>query len=361
LRGQQIVIRDLASGSEKELAETVRRGGVGSNLAWTEDSATLLIGRSSGTGGSEIVAHPVSGRASYSVYTTASNVGRFAMGGGLLALETDISRRNLARTTASPSAQPDIIDPASGYTTSPSFAPDGTLAFLSNRSGTNAIWLMKPGSTPTLLFDGGMSPLGRLRFSPDGTKLAVVSETPQTVAVKIMTRTGATVSTFDMPSVGLGLPSWTPDSKSVLVFDRHSLRTIAISVDNPAQRRPFAPPHWVGIAVRQDGTFATRADKPGIWRIDGAIKLINGTYPAFHGSPLAFRGNDALVPDYEPGGTPRILAQPLSGGASRAAAYAPGAGAQGSDLAVNPLTGEIIYAAQVSHDTNIDLLTLAKR
>jgi hypothetical protein len=30
-------------------------------------------------------------------------------------------------------------------------------------------------------------------------------------------------------------------------------------------------------------------------------------------------------------------------------------------MAVNPATGEIIYVASASHDTNIDLLTLAKR
>jgi hypothetical protein len=171
-----------------------------------------------------------------------------------------------------------------------------------------------------------------------------------------MTRAGAGLSSFDMPSRGYGLPTWTPDGKAVLVFDRFSLRTLLIPIDNTAQRRPFAAPHWVGIAVRKDGIFAFRADKPGIWRIDGGIKQINSTYRS--GSPLAFRGNDVLVPDVSPGSTPRLLAQPLTGGPSRPIAYAPGI--QG-DLAVNPLTGEIVYTAQVSRDTNIDLLTLTKR
>ncbi|HEX4507512.1 MAG TPA: hypothetical protein VH722_17420, partial [Alphaproteobacteria bacterium] len=333
-------------------------------LAWTEDSATVLTGTAGDVGGSEIIAYPLNGRAPYSVYTTATKIGDFATGGGLLALETDISRSNLARVAASPAAQPDIIDPANGRSWSPSFAPDGTLAFLSNRSGTNAIWLMKPGAAPAMLFDGGLSPIYRVRFSPDGTLLAVASETAQNSRVSIMTRAGANLSSFDTPSLGLGLPSWTLDGKAVLEFDRHSLRTIRIPIDNPAQRRPFAPPHWVGIAVRKDGTFATRADKPGIWRIDGGIKQINSAYPAFYLPPLAFRGNDVLVPDYDPGGTPRILAQPVSGGASRTIGYAPGADNQGSGFqsgfAVNPVTGEIVYTAQVSRDTNIDLLTLAR-
>ena len=50
-------------------------------------------------------------------------------------------------------------------------------------------------------------------------------------------------------------------------------------------------PVWVGIAIRKDGTFATRADKPGIWRIDGEIKQINDAYPAFYEPPLAFRAD----------------------------------------------------------------------
>jgi hypothetical protein len=45
-------------------------------------------------------------------------------------------------------------------------------------------------------------------------------------------------------------------------------------------------------------------------------------------------------------------------------AYLPGAitgNTNQSKTAVNPKTGEIIYVAAVQSDTNIDLLTLAKR
>jgi hypothetical protein len=353
------------SGREKELGDVIQGGNWRTSLAWAEDSGAVLTGIFGGAGGSEIVAHPLNGDTPYSVYSTATKIGNFATGGGLLALVTDISRSSLARASASTAPQPDIIDPANGLTWSPSFAPDGTLAFASNRSGTNAIWLMKPGRAPAMLFDAGLSPIHGVRFSPDGTRLAVASESTQRVTVKIMARTGATLFSFEMPSLGIGLPTWTPDSKAVLIFDRHLLRTMLVPVDNVARRNPVAPPHWVGIAVRKDGTFATRADRPGIWRIDGGIRQINSVYPAYYEPPLAFRGDDVLVPEYAAGVEPRILAQPVSGGPSRAMAYAPGAANRGADLqsafAVNPVTGEIVYIAQVSRDTNIDLLTLAKR
>jgi hypothetical protein len=249
-----------------------------------------------------------------------------------------------------------------------SFAPDGTLAFLSNRSGTNSIWMMKPGASPVLLLDGGASSLYRVVFSPDGTRLAVADETPAAATIRILTRTGAATASFAVPSFGLGLPSWSLDGKAVIVFDRHCLCTWQIDAADPTKRKVFAAPHWVGIAIRDNGTFSIRADKPGIWRIDREIRQINSTYPGYYDAPLAFRGDEVLVPEFGTGGIPRIMAQPASGGPEHLVAYAPGAQNQQfpqsgfqSSFAVNPKSGEILYVASVARDTNIDLLTLASR
>ena len=92
-------------------------------------------------GGSEITAFPLSGKDRYSVYTTPTRVGNFAVGGGLLALQTDISRTSLARAGNAANTPPDIIDAAGGLTWSLDFSIGRhTIFFLSNRSGTNAIW-----------------------------------------------------------------------------------------------------------------------------------------------------------------------------------------------------------------------------
>jgi hypothetical protein len=129
-----MVIRDLVSGDENVLGTLVG----GWLAAWSEDSRTVLVSTAHGIG-SEITAYPVSGSAPYRVYTTTINSSHLATGaGGLLALETDTSRQNLARTLEKPAAQPDIIGPVNGKTWAPTFAPNGTLAFLSNRSGNNA-------------------------------------------------------------------------------------------------------------------------------------------------------------------------------------------------------------------------------
>ena len=160
------------------------------------------------------------------------------------------------------------------------------------------------------------------------------------------------------------MPGWTPDGKAVITFDVEALHAIRIEVADPSRRTPIAPRFWDNVTMRGGSVFAARFDKPGVWQIDKGERLIGAKYPARWDAPLAFRGDDVLIPDFKAMDGPRILAQPVAGGADRVLAYAPGAGVRDVDLAskmvVNPKNGEIIYAASVQGDTNIDLLTLAK-
>jgi Tol biopolymer transport system component len=356
-----MVVRDLASGNEKTLGTLV-----GAWLAtWSEDSRTVLVSTAHGIG-SEITAYPVSGGAPYRVYTTTVNVSHLAAGaGGLLAMETDTSRQNLARLRPAPAAQPDIIDPVNGKTWAPTFAPDGTLAFLSNRSGNNAVWMMKPGAAPAVLFDAGLAPLFRLQFSPDGTRLALVTA-GENMNIKILTADGGTIASFDRPSLGHGNPTWTPDGKAVLLLDIPSKRVVRIAIDDPARAVPFAvAPPWVTFGFHDNRIFAPRADSGGIWEFGKEPRLINNKYPRIFAPPVTFRGDDVLLPDFDAAAGARVLSQPLAGGPDRVLGYVPGAEAQDrffeSKMAVNPKTGEVIYVATLQGDTNIDLLSLTKR
>ena len=360
-----IVIRDLAGGKEKVLGtiSQTAAGAWGDSAAWSEDSKTVLVSGSSGIG-SEIMAYPLDGGTPYRIYVSAMGISHLSVGGGgLLALESNIIRRNLARASATPIAQPDIIDPANNITFSPSFASDGTLAFISNRSGTNALWTMKPGAAPVQIFDAGVQSLYRENFSPNGTRLATVINTANGDTVKILTADGASVASFDLPSVGRGLPTWTPDGKGLIVFDSKIQRAFRIAADNPAQREPIAASPWIVREIRNNGTFAVRFDKRGLWQIDNGTRLISGKYSGPLSVFPAFRGDDVLIADFNAAGGPRILAQPVTGGPDRVIAYAPGAEDRNykSMMAVSPKTGEIIYVASILNDTNIDLLTLRKR
>jgi len=357
-----IVIRDLASGKEKTLTGISQTG----SAAWSGDSRTIFVSSMKGFG-STITAYSVDGAPSYAIFNATTSISHLAAGpDGLLALESEPNRKNLARASPTPIAQPDIIDPANGSTGSLTYAPDGTLAFVSNRSGTNAVWTMKPGSPPTLLYDAGLAGLSRMQYSPDGTRLALIVSTQPGVTVRILTASGASVASFHNSMVGSGLPTWTPDGKSVILTDAADFRPYRIAIDNPTQRNPVAAPFWFGITIRPEGTFAIRGAGPGIWRIDKGPQLLNAKYPAIFNPLIAFRGDSVLIPDFDAQGGPRILAQPLSGGSDKIVGYAPGATNQRangfqSSFAANPKTGEIVYVAWVQRDSNIDLLTLTRR
>ena len=252
-------IRDLASGKERVLGKIV----VGGSAAWSEDSRDVLTAAASGIG-SEITAHPINGAAPYHVYAATINVSHLAAGaGGLLALETDPSRQNLARASATPAAQPDIIDPANGKSWSPSFAPDGTLAFLSNRSGTNAIWVIKPGSAPALLYDGGLSPLFRLEFSPDGTSRHADRgrRGPDRHHPDGGRRHRVVLSFSDLRRRRADLDAGQPGSD---LFRQAGADYIRVDITNPARRRVAAPLLWGAIIYHGGHEYAQRVETAGI-------------------------------------------------------------------------------------------------
>ena len=359
-----VKVRNLTNGYETTLGVvTLTMLGTWPNsVAWTDDSKTILASSSSGVG-SEIIAYPVNGAAHYRVYEAATGIGHLAARGGFLAVETDIGRQNLARVSPTPISQPDVIDPANGISVSPTFAPDGTLAFISNRSGTNAIWIAKPGMPPSLLFDAGAASLFRVNFSPDGSRLAaVLASSDGLITIKVLTRSGSSVTSYVMPSVGPGLPTWTPDGKGLIVFDTRIMRALRIEVDNPTQRQPVAPVGWIDVTIRPNGIFAGKITQSGLWQIGKDPRQISTKYPPVDSSLLSFLHNEVLIPDFHADRGARLLAQPLAGGPDRLAGYAPGAHGEGpaSKLAVNPKTDEIVYVADVMRDTNIELLTIAK-
>ena len=195
---------------------------------------------------------------------------------------------------------------------------------------------MKPGEAPALLYDGGLSPLFRLDFSPDGTHLAMPVAGEDGLTINILTADGATVSSFHSPTLGCGAPTWTPDGKEVIYFDKDAARTISASIspippgagwprrcsggasfyhggDAPMRRRPTS----------RDTGRSTSSRKPG----NRQISLRAGT------RRRRFWAMTLLVPDFNAADGPRILAQPLAGGPDRVLAYAPGAQAQQNGLA----------------------------
>ena len=130
-----------------------------------------------------------------------------------------------------------------------------------------------------MLFDVGLSPLFRLQFSPDGTRLSLVTAGVN-MNIKVLTADGGTVSSFDVPSIGFGNPTWMPDNKAVVLINIPSKKVVRIAVDDPARPVPFAEaPPWVAFGFYDNRVFAPKADIGGIWEFGKMPRLISSKYP----------------------------------------------------------------------------------
>ena len=356
LQGKELRLRKLSSSEERALdcdADVT-------SIDWTPDSHTL-IANVLGQMGSEVVAYPIDGAPGYRVYVTASSLGSLAAGrNGVLAVEVDEETDNLARASKTPHASADIIDPAAGLTDWPAFAPDGTLAFVSNRSGEMALWTRKAGARPTLLVRAGADDIERPVWSPDGSRIAFAEMYKGEISVRVVNGRGETIVSIPVRSIGYGMPNWTPDGEHVVVFDKEILQAVAVDLRNPAHRQPVEDKFRDGIQYRDGAIYSTSGLKSGIWQMNGVPRLITTNYPVERRARLAFVGNDVLLPDGRDGGDLRILAQPLKGGSARLAFYAPAAEPE-TPLAVDPLTGDVIYVSAVAADSHIELLTIARQ
>jgi Tol biopolymer transport system component/DNA-binding winged helix-turn-helix (wHTH) protein len=357
LARMEIRLRSLQTGGESSLFESATLG----SDAWTPDSRTILVSDVTDLG-TDIWAIPVAGERPYQIYSTPAQVIRLAVSrDGLLALDTRRIRSNLAFASLTPRTTPDSFDVESGFTRSVAFARDGTLACVSNRSGESAVWITSPGGKPQEVVRAGEANLDRLVWSPDGAYLAMTWTRNDHITVRVITPSGRTVTSFPVGGVGYGLPTWTPDSKALLLFDDASLRTVRVEIGDPSKRSPVAGKGWLSVTLRKDGVYATRAEKPGLWQIDHGIRLVTAQYPRDDGDQLAFAGDKLLVADFSSGpAAARLFAQPLAGGPAVTIAYAPNL-SPNTNFAVDPRSGRIVYVSDVERDFGVDILRLVER
>jgi dipeptidyl aminopeptidase/acylaminoacyl peptidase len=311
--------------------------------------------------GGEILAYPINGAQAYRVYASASPPGEISTGpNGMLAVQLDERHSNLARAHTTRLAAADIIDPAAGDTDWPAFAPDGTLAFVSNRSGRMALWIRKPGRQPIELRSADLKDIERPVWSPDGSRIAFAEIWKGHITIHVITAQGENVVAFPVQSIGYGMPNWTPDGTHLVLYDRRILEAVRVDLRNPDRREPLRTGVWDGVNYRNGATYAAMGQKPGIWQLDGAPRLITKDYPAARRQRMAFVGDDVLLPGPDDGDTLQIMAQPLKGGPARLGYFAPSAEPE-TPFAVDPRTGDVIYIAAAAIESHIDLLTLARQ
>jgi Tol biopolymer transport system component/DNA-binding winged helix-turn-helix (wHTH) protein len=349
----EIRIHSLRDGTEASLF----KNDIASE-AWMPDSRTILASAVTDLG-TDIWAVPITGGPPYQIYSTPARVVRIAVSrDGLLALDTRNIRNSLAFASPIPRTTADIFDVETGRTRSVAFARDGTLACVSNRSGENGVWITRPGGKPHEILRAGEAYLDGLIWSPDGMYLALALSRNGNNIVRVITPLGRTIASIPT-QVGYGLPTWTSDSKALVLLDIASSRAVRVEIGDPARRSPVAGKVWLSVTFLNNGLYATRGDRPGLWQIDHGIRLVTATYPNDYGAPLTILGDKVLVPDFSSKPSARLFAQPLAGGPSTLIAYAPKVSPD-SNFAVDPRNQRIVYVSD-EIDSEINVLRLVQR
>ncbi|MEO8927253.1 MAG: hypothetical protein ABI306_08825, partial [Caulobacteraceae bacterium] len=252
--------------------------------------------------------------------------------------------------------------PANGRSWSPTFAPDGTLALASDRSGDNAIWLAGRGGAPRSFLNWGAGYVFGLSWSPDGDALAFVRTVNSTITVNVVGRGGRDLATIPVSAVEVGRPAWRADGRS-LVFparDGGGWRLWRADLSRPGKPYPITSLGWIAVRTRGDILFGVKANQPGIWRLGPKPALIVAGFSARSPDEWTIFKDQVVFADGNFPNPKRLISAPISGGRQRTFADTPRAmGDMG--FAIDPRSGKPIYIGKVEFDTNIELFHLARR
>ncbi|MEA5079694.1 MAG: hypothetical protein VB013_14065 [Anaerolineaceae bacterium] len=127
----------------------------------------------------------------------------------------------IIQSIADPSSAPIQLTSDAGNNFSPTWSPDGrTIAFITDRSGKNAIWLadlQTPDDRFKIIASAEDEDYAHPAWSPDGSQLAWCSKSPDQ-SIRVIALSDPT----SIRTVGVGCnPVWSPDGKTLLaLFDQ---------------------------------------------------------------------------------------------------------------------------------------------
>jgi Tol biopolymer transport system component/DNA-binding winged helix-turn-helix (wHTH) protein len=353
----QIVLLTLKNGAERVLAD----GDADKYAAWSQDSSTVFVVRNQGSD-SSLWSYPVSGAAPSRITSNSRPMEELASGpDGLLAFQLKDQAKELA--VASPAAaQTSRTLDASGFDACAfDYAADGTLALIANKGEAQVVAVGVPGSMREIMSIKGNMACG-IRWSPDETKLAIVSGDDSGFRVSIVDRAGMPVTQVDYPTKNVGSFEWTADGKGLLQarLDDRGWRIWRADLLPEHIAVPVSSYGWKWFHGYKGMMFAMRSDAPGIWRIDGRAKRLTA-YPSvdrFWAWTVA--ADKILYVDLTHPGQRSIAAQPIAGGPQTIAGYANDMDFY-SPIAVNPKDGQITYSRDLRDDPDIGWIRLARR
>jgi Tol biopolymer transport system component/DNA-binding winged helix-turn-helix (wHTH) protein len=362
---EDVHLLDLGTGTTRRLTQDRRKL---HGLDWTADGGAVVIA-SNRLGDFALWSVAVDTGVARPVAAGLTRIGAVATAAGRIAAEVETSRATLMvfrDPSGGDGGMVPLVPPSTGRDWNATIAPDGTIAYVSDRSGRFELWRMAPGDAPRQITDlRGLYPEGP-QWSPDGRRLAV----------SVTAETGADILLVDSdgarPALAAGhpaddrAPAWSADG-AMLYFasNRDGGWRIWRSTTPFDTAEPVTRPGWIRVRDAGDGRslFLVREVGGGLWRMalpDGVPEpVIPDLHPwdvdnwAVDGSGIVFVQRDAARPEE----SPRLVRLDLSSGARQVLGPVPNGMAKGG-LTLTA-DGAVVLSLQTTQEADIRLVEMA--
>ncbi len=328
--------------------------------AWTPDGKDLIV-PSDRAGDFSLWRVPADGNGPpVRLMTSLRAVGRVAASrSGKLALEMDSARSNLSRL-----GDQGEIAPANSADWSPDYTADGSIAFISNRGGGQAIWMMKPGQAPVQVTTVDFDHIYGVRWSPDGRRIAFAGAREGAAGLFVANADGLGLLRLGTSGLDLGAPAWSTDGASLIAPERDpkGWRLVRAPLDPAARAAPVSDYGWISVRRSSEGLFGVRTDAGGVWRIepDGKRTLVASEVTSASPDDWTIFGGQVFLLKRSARSQGELIAQPIAGGPSRRLGKVDKISGD-PGLAVEPSSGLPVYPRIVAEDSDIGLMTLSRQ
>jgi Tol biopolymer transport system component len=353
-----IFVRDLASGKERRITpDGLSVWGNG----WTSDSRSLIVGTLQPAEPALWIYH-LDGSPAKRLTFNQQEFGRVVGGpNNTAAVEVYTTRMSVVAPRAG--SAPETLFEQNSDILDPDISSDGSVVFVAYGTGGVGLIVKHPNSDPQKIasFQQVLNP----HWSPDGKQIAFATAQGKRSKIGIIAADGsARRFVADMRAdAQASAPVWSADGRTLLFSanDGHGWRLWRVAADGST--RPEALPGYGWYSAHFHGTdiYATRFDKPGIWKLGKTPETVTPNLPPDYWADWAIAGDMLAYGDFTDVKRPRIVLHPLNGG-GETTIDAPGMRITpaGGVLALDPRDGSPVYIRDLS-DSDIALLHLAKK
>ena len=258
-----VFVRDLARGTTRRVTHVEDAV---SGLAWSTDGTSLFTTTRSAER-SSMWQVPAAGGAPEWVADAGEAVGVHVAAGrlvyGQIVLDLNVYQASLADTTAPPT----VLAPSTRIDKDAVVAPDGDIAFTSDREGTTGIWLTDPegraAERVVALGDRSYAPA----WGPDG-RLAFTVYDGGRHSVRVLDVLGQASRLLVETEGEAGSPTWSPDGRWV-VFSKEQDATMDLwrvaSGGGRPERLTTAGGLFGQLSANGRQLYYVKPDEPGLW------------------------------------------------------------------------------------------------